>query len=241
MILMVVHEHNGGLVIGKEGKGIWERAKDFEEEALEPEPLLYPMHGCNVLTLYSGEGDNLLVLGWPGDSAAVDEKCIARYGLLVLSHGAISVCIAFKDMPCLTIWQAEVTCAGQVVEDLLDGLLIHRPGVCAKTCHCHNSEHDIWVYGECGLVKCTNGLAVWHIAHCSELGGGQRCLLWGEADLYVHRHWDWLDVGEVVVAKDRVDVRVLGDRDGLGLTVMPHLDAKHPVQFAEVSDLNVVA
>ena len=29
--------------------------------------------------------------------------------------------------------------------------------------------------------------------------------------------------------------------DGAGLSIVPHLDAKHPVQFAEVSDLDVAA
>ena len=29
--------------------------------------------------------------------------------------------------------------------------------------------------------------------------------------------------------------------DGAGLSITPHLDAEHPVQFAEVSDLDVAA
>ena len=41
--------------------------------------------------------------------------------------------------------------------------------------------------------------------------------------------------------QDRVDVGELGKVDGAGLLITPHLDAKHPVQFAEVSDLDVAA
>ena len=34
---------------------------------------------------------------------------------------------------------------------------------------------------------------------------------------------------------------MLGKVDGAGLSIAPHLDAEHPVQFAEVSDLDVAA
>jgi len=132
VVLMVAREHDGSLVIRKEGEGIWERAKDFREEALEPEPLLHPVHGHDVLALRGGEGDNLLALGQPGDGATVNEKRVARYGSPVLGHGAIGVRIAFEDTPRLAVRQAEVVRASQVVEDPLDGLPMRGPGVCPK-------------------------------------------------------------------------------------------------------------
>jgi hypothetical protein len=60
-------------------------------------------------------------------------------------------------------------------------------------------------------------------------------------DLGVHGCQEQLDVSEVVAAKDRVNVGVLGDGDGSGLMVALHLDAEHLVQFTKVGDLNVVA
>jgi hypothetical protein len=130
-----------------------------------------------MYSLSGGEGDDLLVLGRPGDGTAINEKCVARYGSPVLGHGAISSRIAFKDVPCLAVQQEEVAHAGQVAEDLLDGLLMHGPGVCTKMRHHRNSECDIWACGECGPVEHTDGLMVWYVTHRGELRGGGRCLL----------------------------------------------------------------
>lgn len=41
--------------------------------------------------------------------------------------------------------------------------------------------------------------------------------------------------------EDRVNIRGLRDGNGVGLIVVPDLNAKHSVQLAKVGDLNVTA
>ncbi len=58
--------------------------------------LLHAVCPSDVLALSCGEGDDLLALGGPGDSTAVDEERVACYGVSVLSHAAIRVGIALE-------------------------------------------------------------------------------------------------------------------------------------------------
>ncbi len=172
MILVVSHECNHGLVVWKKCERFGERAKDFREEAFKPKPLLYPVHGRDVLALCGGKWGYLLLLRWLRDGTTINEECVARNGLPVLSHGAIGICVALEDVPCLTVQKAEVTCAGQVVEDPLDGLPMCRPGVCTKVCH------------SCDSIQC---LGVWWVQ--------PSLMRWWPCDMARHtspQTWQWL-------------------------------------------------
>jgi hypothetical protein len=52
----------------------------------------------------------------------------------------------------LPLEELEVLSAGQIVEDPLDSLLVHRPRVCTKACDHNDGKYDVWVHGEHGPV-----------------------------------------------------------------------------------------
>ena len=77
VILVVVREHDRGLIVGEKGDGVGEGAKKFREEALELEAVLHAVCSCDVLALHCGKQDDFLAFQRPGDGATVDEECIA--------------------------------------------------------------------------------------------------------------------------------------------------------------------
>ena len=78
MVLMVICEHDGGLIVRKHGDGGVEGAKDLWKKALKPEAFLHPVCRHDILTLCCGEWNNLLALRQPEHSAPVNEECVAR-------------------------------------------------------------------------------------------------------------------------------------------------------------------
>jgi hypothetical protein len=53
IVLIFACKCDSGLVVGKESERVSKEAKNFQEEALKLETLLYAMHHYNILTLHS--------------------------------------------------------------------------------------------------------------------------------------------------------------------------------------------
>ena len=55
----------------------------------------------------------------------------------------------------------------------------------------------------------------------------------------IHRGGKWFEIGKVIVAKNCVNVCVLGYVDDLAGAIAFDLDAQHPVQLSEICDFEV--